>query len=243
MYGSAFCRAYNEFGWNVYPEVFADQLLDWIALQGIGVKSSLDLGCGTGVLCARLAERGIDALGVDLSADMVARARENFPGLAFETGDMVRWTTSRRFDLVTCTGDALNHVFEPNDLEWIFRNVYGYLSDGGAFVFDLLSEGEIPSEEPFELEYSPEIRAVFRTSRQGDEITLRIAVYENGALQCDETIREKLHPREKVCALLEKCSFRVLQCADRLIPGAENHGTTWFIAADKGRTGGKFSDL
>ena len=67
--------------------------------------------------------------------------------------------------------------------------------------------------------------------------------YENGALQYEETIREKLHPREAICALLEKCGFRVLQCSDRLIPGAENHGTTWFIAADKGRTGGKFSDL
>ena len=26
MYSSAFCRVYNEFGWNVYPEVFAAQL-------------------------------------------------------------------------------------------------------------------------------------------------------------------------------------------------------------------------
>ena len=30
MYGSLFCRVYNEFGWNVYPEVFAEQLLRWL---------------------------------------------------------------------------------------------------------------------------------------------------------------------------------------------------------------------
>lgn len=233
MYGSAFCRAYNEFGWNAYPEVFAEQLLDWIALRGMTVRSCLDLGCGTGVLCARLAERGVETLGLDLSADMTAQARENFPGLAFETGDMVRWLPPRRFDLVTCTGDALNHVFLLSDLEQIFRNVYGYLGDGGAFVFDLLREGEIPSEEPFELAYSDSISAVFRTARQGDEITLRIGVYENGAMKYEEVIREKLYPPREICALLEKTGFRVIQCADQLIPGSGNHGTTWFIAAEK----------
>lgn len=233
MYSSMFCRAYNEFGWNVYPEVFSQQLLEWIERRDLTVKSCLDLGCGTGVLCARLAEQGVDTLGLDLSEGMVAQARENFPDLHFAVGDMVTWTTDRRFDLVTCTGDALNHVFDLRDVERIFRNVYGWLRPGGAFVFDLLSQREIPSEEPFALEYSESVSAVFHTVRQGDEITLRIAVYENGALKYEEVIREKIHPPEEICALLEKSGFQVLQCADQLIPGGEVHGTTWFIAAAK----------
>ena len=30
MYSDIFCKVYNEFGWNYYPEVFAEQLLQWL---------------------------------------------------------------------------------------------------------------------------------------------------------------------------------------------------------------------
>ena len=51
MYSDVFCKVYNEFGWNYFPEAFGEQLLSWLDLNHIQVKTSLDLGCGTGVLC------------------------------------------------------------------------------------------------------------------------------------------------------------------------------------------------
>ena len=30
MYSDAFCKVYNEFGWNYFPEAFGAQLLRWI---------------------------------------------------------------------------------------------------------------------------------------------------------------------------------------------------------------------
>ena len=27
MYSDIFCKVYNEFGWNYYPEIFGEQLL------------------------------------------------------------------------------------------------------------------------------------------------------------------------------------------------------------------------
>ena len=50
MYSDVFCRVYNELGWNYFPEAFAEELLQWLTQQGIAVKSSLDLACGSGVL-------------------------------------------------------------------------------------------------------------------------------------------------------------------------------------------------
>ena len=52
MYSSAFCKIYNEFGWNAYPEVFADRLLQWLQEAQIPVKTCMDLACGTGILTA-----------------------------------------------------------------------------------------------------------------------------------------------------------------------------------------------
>ena len=30
MYSDAFCKVYNEFGWNYFPEAFGEQLLLWL---------------------------------------------------------------------------------------------------------------------------------------------------------------------------------------------------------------------
>ncbi|WP_306366021.1 class I SAM-dependent methyltransferase [Nocardiopsis sp. CC223A] len=48
----------------------------------------LDAGCGPGRLTARLRDLGVEAFGVDLSPGMVALARESYPGLRFEVGDL-----------------------------------------------------------------------------------------------------------------------------------------------------------
>jgi SAM-dependent methyltransferase len=47
-----------------------------------------DLGCGPGHVGAFLARHGVDAVGIDLSAGMVAQARRSYPGLSFTHGDM-----------------------------------------------------------------------------------------------------------------------------------------------------------
>ncbi len=233
MYSSAFCRIYNEFGWNVYPEVFAEQLWEWLARRGASVRTSLDLGCGTGVLCGALAARGVKAAGIDLSQGMIAIARERYPACRFTVADMTAYAPEEAFDLVTCTGDALNHLFSPEDTARVFRNVYGYLAPGGYFVFDLLRETEIPAEEPFELPYSDTVRAVLRTARDGEgAVCLRVSVYEDGEKVLEEEIRERLYDPGMICSLLEETGFTVLQCADRLLPEA-GHGATWFIAARK----------
>jgi SAM-dependent methyltransferase len=47
-----------------------------------------DVGCGPGHVGAFLATLGLDVIGIDLSAGMVAQARRDHPTLAFFQGDM-----------------------------------------------------------------------------------------------------------------------------------------------------------
>ena len=232
MYSSLFCRVYNEFGWNVYPEVFASRLLRWIERSGAAVRSALDLGCGTGVLCRELAGHGIEARGVDLSEGMISLARSQVPGACFEVGDMIEYRSDRSFDLVTCTGDALNHVSARGDLCRIFENVYAMLTPGGYFVFDLLGEGEIPDGEPFTLDYSDTVRAVFRTTRQGPVVRLHIEVFENGRLTVEENILETLHPADTVRVMLEEAGFEIDRFGHRLLDD-EGEAAAWFAAVRK----------
>lgn len=233
MYGSAFCRVYNEFGWNVYPEVFAGRLIKWLSARDVSPRRALDLGCGTGVLCRVLAENGVEAEGVDLSAGMIALARENAPGLRFAVDDMVTYRPAAPCDLVTCTGDALNHLFDLGDVRRLVENVASYLSPGGYFVFDLLGEREVPGDEPFALDYSQKVRAVFHTTRRGDEVRLHIEVFENGARVLEEDILEKIHDVDTVTALLRAAGLTVVHCSHRLLPDDPQDAAAWFIAAKK----------
>ncbi len=234
MYSQVFCKVYNEFGWNYYPEAFGQQLLQWLEAKNIQPESSLDLGCGTGILCEILHRQGIEAWGMDLSEGMIAIARSSAPEIRYDVADMVTYCPERQFDLVTCTGDALNHIPEIRDIQTIFGNIYGYLRPGGYLVFDILNEHEVSDSEPFEMDFDEHTRVWFQMTRPGEKtVNLKIKVWEDGLLQFEENIRETLHDPAKICAMLENCGFREVICADRLLP-RQNQSTTWYITARKG---------
>ena len=158
MYSDVFCKVYNEFGWNYYPEIFGEQLITWLQRNGLTPKTSLDLACGTGILCEILRKQGILARGMDYSAGMIDIARQGSPEIHYDVADMITYRPEEKFDLVTCTGDAVNHIADLSDVERIFRNVCDYLSPEGYFVFDLLNEREVSTSEPFDMEFTDTTR-------------------------------------------------------------------------------------
>lgn len=231
MYSEVFCKVYNEFGWNYYPEIFGEQLLQWLKNKGLKPQSAMDLACGTGILCAILDAAGIEASGMDFSSGMIGIAKQNAPHLHFDVADMTTYRPQRQFDLVTCTGDAVNHIPELTDVEKIFRNVFAYLAPGGYFVFDLLNENEVSDSEPFDMDFTDSTRVWFRMTRPDEKkVNLKIKVFENGKLEFEENIRETIHDPAAICMLLQTCGFEEISCADRMLP--ENRpGTTWFVIA------------
>ena len=233
MYSDVFCKVYNEFGWNYYPEIFGEQLLQWLRRNDVKPRNSMDLACGTGILCEILHKSGIQASGMDFSAGMIDIARQGSSEIHYDVADMITYRPEQQFDLVTCTGDALNHIGDLTDVEKIFRNVYAYTSPGGYFIFDILNENEVSTSEPFEMDFSDTIRVWFQMTRPANkQVNLKIRVYENGELQFEENIRETIHVPETVCDLLRKSGFEVIKCADRLLDDS-GHGTTWFVIAWK----------
>ena len=234
MYSDVFCKVYNEFGWNYYPEIFGEQLLLWLEQNGLKPKRAMDLACGTGVLCRIMQSAGILAAGMDFSKGMIDIARAESPEIRYEVADMITYRPNRQFDLVTCTGDVVNHIGALSDVAKIFDNVYAYLAPGGYFIFDILNENEVSTSEPFEMDYDEHTRVWFQMTRPGEkQVNLKIRVYEDGELSFEENIRETIHDPAVICELLRSSGFEVLRCADTLLDGA-NHGTTWFVIAKKG---------
>ena len=233
MYSDIFCKVYNEFGWNYYPEAFGEQLLQWMDSVDFHPATAMDLACGTGVLCEILSDNGISSAGMDFSSGMIDIARSRNEHIPYEVADMTTFRPETQYDLVTCTGDAVNHIAQLSDVEKIFRNVYAYLAPGGYFVFDLLNEKEVSDSEPFEMDFDETTNVWFQMTRPAEnKVNLTIRVFENGQLQLEEVIRETIHEPAVICEMLKNCGFRVLRCADRMMDDG-GHGTTWFLIATK----------
>ncbi|MEO8605237.1 MAG: class I SAM-dependent methyltransferase [bacterium] len=125
----------------------ADQiaiLLRVVAAAGQPVRRVLDLGCGSGVVAqALLAEHpGAQAVLVDFSTPMLARAREVFAATqataAFIVGDLAdsNWVEAVRalapFDVVA-SSYAIHHLTDARK-RGLYAEIFALLQPGGTFV-------------------------------------------------------------------------------------------------------------
>ena len=93
----------------------------------------LDVACGPGFLTSEAARLGAQVLGVDFSAAMIDRARQNHPGLAFQIGDaeMLEDLASGSFDAAGMNFGIL-HLSNP---EQAVRELHRVLGPGGRAAF------------------------------------------------------------------------------------------------------------
>ncbi len=130
---------------GVYDEVVIDPCHDrwasflhevWSA-DPQGVRSVLDLCCGTGILASELIVRGYAIVGVDASDAMLALARKRVgPEPVLSRTTLPDLTLEGVFDAVVCTFDGLNYL-TPDELGLTMTAVAHRLRPAGWFVFDL----------------------------------------------------------------------------------------------------------
>jgi SAM-dependent methyltransferase len=58
------------------------------SVHGAGGGLVADVGCGPGYVTHHLHKAGVEAFGIDLSPEMIAIAKRDYPGLRFEVGTM-----------------------------------------------------------------------------------------------------------------------------------------------------------
>lgn len=83
-----------------------EELYEYLVAPGLDV---IELGCGNGDLLARL--HPAHGVGIDFSAAMVERARQNHPDLEFHHADAHDYTADRRYDVVILS-DLVNDVWD-----------------------------------------------------------------------------------------------------------------------------------
>ena len=102
----------------------------------------LDLGCGAGLPSTRRLAEAFSLVGVDISAEQIARARQNVPGAELIHADLrdVDFPAAS-FDGV-CALYSIAHIPRDHHAR-LFRSVRRWLRPGGVFLASLGS-GDLP---------------------------------------------------------------------------------------------------
>ena len=102
-----------------------------------GVRSVLDLCCGSGLLASELIARAYGVVGVDASEEMLAVARKRLgPEAALSRMTLPDLTLEGVFDAAVCTFDGFNYL-TPEELGLTIEAVADRLRPAGWLVFDL----------------------------------------------------------------------------------------------------------
>jgi SAM-dependent methyltransferase len=114
-------------------------------LREAGVRTVLELGCGTGNDAARLAGEGYSVTAIDLSGEAIGQARARFGSLArFGVADMTQRLPfpDESFDAVM--SNVAMHMFPDSVTRAVFAEVGRLVRADGLFVFHVNSLQDRP---------------------------------------------------------------------------------------------------
>ncbi|MGN1317547.1 MAG: class I SAM-dependent DNA methyltransferase, partial [Lachnospirales bacterium] len=97
-----------------------------------------ELGCGTGNMTTRLQKKGFDMIGIDMSEQMLTKAKEKSDSnILYLEQDMTEFELYGTVDAIVSFCDSINYITDEEDLLQVFKLVNNYLDIKGLFVFDI----------------------------------------------------------------------------------------------------------
>ncbi len=195
-------------------------------LNGLGAGvSGVDIGCGNGYFTRALTKAGKEICGVDISVQMLTRARQlaSDEGVRAEflLGDITKLKLIKKVDFAIAINDCLNYV-SPQKLGAALSHVRGCLKKGGAFIFDISSEYKLKNVLGDNLfaEDLDDITYLWFNSFKGDRVEMDITVFtpvERGLFRRDDERHvQYVHTRDNIAAELAKCGFELVRTEGHL---------------------------
>ena len=107
-------------------------------ISSLGEKEDiLELGCGSGRLSRALAACGHRVTGLDISSEMLARARARDTVTTYVHGDMTQFSFQKRFDAIIIPYNTLNLLAEPEKLKQCLQRTRDHLLEDGLLLLQI----------------------------------------------------------------------------------------------------------
>lgn len=225
--------------------------VNWIESQlGEENLNVLDLGCGPGLYCERLAQNGHKVSGVDISQNSISYAKESAKqkGLTIdyqcEDYTSISFVNSQ-FDLVMMIFCDFC-VLKPEQQKKLIENVYKCLKPGGKFIFDVMAKSGydksiIPRTWEFEMSGfwrdSPYFYLHESIPYNDDSVVLsqNIVIDEKSDISVYR-FWTKYFSKEMITSLVKTQEFSDVQVHESVIPDSDymSGDDVYFVVALKG---------
>ena len=220
-----FARFYAKGQYYKYSKQMAEVLPDILEQFGAHPKTILDLACGEGTFILEMAKKGFDATGVDLSPQQVEfaqkKAEKENVNVEIHVQDMRSLFLEKKFDLITCWYDSLNHLLELDDLEKTFLSVHHALNNNGIFIFDVNTIYNLAVKwQQYPCTIELDILNLFEIHRSTYDVENNIATLhitgfvkegeENKWIRIDEEYRERGYTIEEIRQCLHNTGLQEL---------------------------------
>ena len=222
-----FSEFYDALTANVSYDTVSQVLSSLLTRYGKSRGLLLDLACGTGSVSVRLAEKGYEVIGVDLSPEMLSEAQNKAysagQNILFLCQDMTALDLYGTVDAAVCTLDGLCHLPDEESVQAALRKVSLFMNPGGVFLFDVNSvykHRAVLGNNTFVYD-TDDVYCVWQNTLLPDGVTVQMdldffePVSDAGDyVRQSERFTERAYPRETLEAMLKKAGFTVLDVFD-----------------------------
>jgi SAM-dependent methyltransferase len=202
--------------------------------------SVVDLGCGSGILAREVGDAGYDVVGVDISADMIARAARNAPEARLVVGTLHDFPIPSGCVVVAATGEALNYAVDPAAglaaVATRAADVFGALVPGGHWLFDVSGPGRAgPTRVTKQFHRADDwcLGMTATESEDGGRLEREITIFAADADGCYRRIDEDhllmLYRPEDIRSLVMAAGFEVQILGDYRSPPVPLSLPGWYV--------------
>lgn len=222
-----FSEFYDALTANVSYDTVSQVLSSLLTRYGKSRGLLLDLACGTGSVSVRLAKKGYEVIGVDLSPEMLSEAQNKAysagQNILFLCQDMTALDLYGTVDAAVCTLDGLCHLPNEESVFAALQKVSLFMNPGGVFLFDVNSVYKhrvVLGNNTFVYD-TDDVYCVWQNTLLPDGVTVQMdldffePVSDAGDyVRQSERFTERAYPKETLEAMLKKAGFTVLDVFD-----------------------------
>lgn len=206
----------HDVGFSHYVLQSMPGILAILKQQGIDSGGIVDLGCGSGLSTDILVQAGYRVLGIDISAAMIAIARNRVPNAEFQVASLFQVEVPCCRAVISIS-ECFNYLFDSNNQSLIpvFQRIYNALAPGGVFIFDVAEPGQVEVTTPVKSFTEGEDWIVLvekQEDRDRHILTRRIITFRQMGehyRRDDEVHRQQLYISEEIAAMLKQVGFTV----------------------------------
>lgn len=225
------------------------QLIERYAKKG--VKTILNMGCGTGKHDFALAQMGYQMTGIDLSNNMIEIAKGTAEKVEykprFEVADVRSYEPDRKYDMVISLFHVMSYQNQNEDVIQAFKTAGKALESGSLFVFDVwygpgvLTERpemrvkQVEDEDNIAIRYASPVMCAEKNLVDVNYNVIIIEKRTSVARKIEETHHMRYFFAPEIEFMLNETGFSLLDCVECNTLGKTDYNswTAFFVAVKR----------